>query len=282
MNRSLGSAWRVSLAFYLLLHAQIGLGQDQSTAPNAKQKTWQTECAPIPETWKKNAENIRFEHCLRFFRFHRLAEERGIASPHMEELILTKEDLPILEYDIPAIRISWESSTFFDFDEHCARADANPIVALVADAISRDIADVHLYLVGHTDAVGSASYNQALSLRRATHVAELLASKGVAKRQMTYTGMGSRQPVASNMTEVGRSLNRRVEFMVSAFSDVNVALVQKREVNALWLAASDVALKSPPEREKSVEVFKLGEKQPYKIFELPPPTSVTIKTVSSD
>ena len=64
---------------------------------------------------------------------------------------------------------------------------------------------------GHTDNVGAADYNQALSQRRAGAVAQQLTSKGVKQERIITIGGGEDHPVASNQTESGRSQNRRVE-----------------------------------------------------------------------
>ncbi|MCV9920906.1 MULTISPECIES: OmpA family protein [Pseudomonas] len=66
-------------------------------------------------------------------------------------------------------------------------------------------------VIGHTDAVGSDSYNQTLSERRASSVAEYLISQGVAASKVTSQGRGKSEAVADNDTEEGRALNRRVE-----------------------------------------------------------------------
>jgi outer membrane protein OmpA-like peptidoglycan-associated protein len=66
-------------------------------------------------------------------------------------------------------------------------------------------------IIGHTDNVGSVTYNKALSLRRAKAVVEWLTGHGIATERLSYEGKGSSEPVASNETEDGRALNRRTE-----------------------------------------------------------------------
>ena len=63
---------------------------------------------------------------------------------------------------------------------------------------------------GHTDSIGSAAYNQALSERRAQAVVDYLASRGIDRSRATIVGLGMSQPVADNATEAGRAQNRRV------------------------------------------------------------------------
>ncbi|MDR1996436.1 OmpA family protein [Azonexus sp.] len=67
---------------------------------------------------------------------------------------------------------------------------------------------------GHTDATGSASYNDKLSLRRAEAVAEVLIAAGIPADNIEVRGLGSRAPVASNQTAEGRSQNRRVVLVI--------------------------------------------------------------------
>lgn len=74
------------------------------------------------------------------------------------------------------------------------------------------------YLVeirGFTDNVGDSKLNQILSEKRARAVMNYLAAKGVKLSRMTANGYGDTMPVADNKTASGRSLNRRVEFIVS-------------------------------------------------------------------
>ena len=72
----------------------------------------------------------------------------------------------------------------------------------------------NLSIEGHTDNVGSDSYNDALSERRAESVKRALVDKGVGTERITTKGLGKRSPVASNATAQGRQLNRRVEVVV--------------------------------------------------------------------
>lgn len=66
-------------------------------------------------------------------------------------------------------------------------------------------------VAGHTDSVGSDSYNQALSERRARSVSDYLLNRGVAPERLGVIGYGERMPIASNDTASGREQNRRVE-----------------------------------------------------------------------
>lgn len=73
-----------------------------------------------------------------------------------------------------------------------------------------------LSLEGHTDNVGSPSYNQQLSLRRAQAVAGVMQGAGMLAEKITVRGLGMSKPIADNASAEGRSENRRVAIIVSA------------------------------------------------------------------
>tara|TARA_R110002051_G_scaffold255120_2_gene314219 strand:+ start:55237 stop:56292 length:1056 start_codon:yes stop_codon:yes gene_type:complete len=74
---------------------------------------------------------------------------------------------------------------------------------------------IDIEIFGHTDSVGTDSFNKRLSLRRADEVVEYLTKNGIQKNRITFQGFGSLKPIATNKTEAGRFLNRRVEFVLS-------------------------------------------------------------------
>jgi outer membrane protein OmpA-like peptidoglycan-associated protein len=80
-------------------------------------------------------------------------------------------------------------------------------VAQVAKKYDKTIIEV----AGHTDSTGSTDYNRQLSQRRASSVADYLASRGVAQARIMTAAGGEDPPIASNTTEQGRAANRRVE-----------------------------------------------------------------------
>ena len=71
-----------------------------------------------------------------------------------------------------------------------------------------------LQVAGHTDSSGSDSYNQQLSERRASSVANYLRSQGVDPGRLYSVGYGESRPIASNASESGRAQNRRVELLI--------------------------------------------------------------------
>ena len=71
-----------------------------------------------------------------------------------------------------------------------------------------------IQVIGHTDNEGDATYNQALSERRANAVADVLMAEGVPFGRIDAIGRGESQPVTSNLTPEGRAQNRRVEIVI--------------------------------------------------------------------
>jgi outer membrane protein OmpA-like peptidoglycan-associated protein len=84
-------------------------------------------------------------------------------------------------------------------------------VAIVLKEYNKTTVDV----IGHTDSVGSADYNQRLSENRARSVAEYLSGQGILPARLLVAGMGEAQPVASNTTPEGRAQNRRVNIQIA-------------------------------------------------------------------
>ena len=79
--------------------------------------------------------------------------------------------------------------------------------------------EVKLVIEAHTDDVGSRSYNMELSQQRAISVLKYLAAHGITGDRLVPVGHGKNQPIASNKSEEGRSLNRRVEFRMTVDGD---------------------------------------------------------------
>ncbi|MYL27963.1 MULTISPECIES: OmpA family protein [Halomonadaceae] len=91
-----------------------------------------------------------------------------------------------------------------------------PEIRDVAEAM-REFPESTLVLEGHTDSVGNAEANRALSQRRAEAVKQVLVEEmGIAADRVSAEGYGESQPVADNDTAEGRAQNRRVESVLEA------------------------------------------------------------------
>lgn len=101
----------------------------------------------------------------------------------------------------------------FEFDRSDLRNDARRTVGDIADVL-RSTGNRRIAVEGHTDSVGTISYNRKLSQDRARTVANALVSSGISRRRIVSRGFGESDPIASNQTERGRARNRRVEVII--------------------------------------------------------------------
>ena len=83
-----------------------------------------------------------------------------------------------------------------------------------AVAAMKEYPHIRVEVQAHSDSSGAASYNQALSEKRAGSVRDYMVSKGIAADRLTAKGYGEDQPIASNDTREGRAKNRRVELKI--------------------------------------------------------------------
>lgn len=108
-----------------------------------------------------------------------------------------------------------KSGVNFAFNSADLTATAKTNLDAVADVFI-EFPDTDLLIEGHTDSVGNADYNMALSQRRAQAVADYLKSKGVAAGRFTVKALGETKPRFDNATAEGQAKNRRVEVGVAA------------------------------------------------------------------
>ena len=122
--------------------------------------------------------------------------EENIQAPTLEEIREGDITLPL-------------KNLFFETDKYKIEPESyselNRLAALVKAY------GLRVEIAGHTDNVGGAEYNQALSQNRAEAVRSFLLRQGIEAGQVSAAGYGPAQPIADNKTEEGRALNRRVE-----------------------------------------------------------------------
>ncbi|HXJ10059.1 MAG TPA: OmpA family protein [Burkholderiales bacterium] len=111
------------------------------------------------------------------------------------------------------VRITMTNQTAFDTNSSTIKPGFDSTMDKLADVVVR-YGKTTLVVVGHTDNVGSDSYNQKLSERRAAAVAQYFESRRVNPVRLSVSGKGESSPVASNASEAGRQQNRRVEIYV--------------------------------------------------------------------
>ncbi len=111
------------------------------------------------------------------------------------------------------IAVVFDSGLMFDFDSDVVRGEARSNLDALAASLDK-YDNSNLLIVGHTDNVGTSSYNADLSERRAAAAASYLRSRSV--ERVETRGRGETEPVATNDTDAGRKLNRRVEVAIYA------------------------------------------------------------------
>lgn len=113
-----------------------------------------------------------------------------------------------------ANRVVIANDVFFEFgSSELGEVDQATLNSVISFCLARP--DLILTVVGHTDSIGSAEANQALSLARAEEVMALLIAEGVPAELLRVRGDGETTPRATNDTEEGRAENRRIEFEFS-------------------------------------------------------------------
>lgn len=100
----------------------------------------------------------------------------------------------------------------FDTDKATIRPDGKPAVDEIATLMKKETA-LKLALEGHTDNVGEAKRNIALSRERAQAVVDALVKDGIDSVRLSAAGHGAGKPVADNGSEAGRAKNRRVQLV---------------------------------------------------------------------
>jgi outer membrane protein OmpA-like peptidoglycan-associated protein len=94
--------------------------------------------------------------------------------------------------------------------EAVSMIELNKLVQLM-----HDNPEIKIQINGYTDNVGSEADNLTLSQNRSNAVVAYLVSEGIDAKRLIAKGYGEAKPVADNVTEEGRSINRRTEFMVT-------------------------------------------------------------------
>jgi outer membrane protein OmpA-like peptidoglycan-associated protein len=100
----------------------------------------------------------------------------------------------------------------FDTGSDRIKPESTPTLEEIADMLTSH-ADLRLLIEGHTDNVGNASANKALSEQRAAAVKAYLVSRGIDAGRIETAGLGDTKPAAPNTTPEGRQQNRRVELV---------------------------------------------------------------------
>lgn len=123
------------------------------------------------------------------------------------------DEIQISRLPDDTLKLDLSSEVSFDIDSSRINRGFYQSLNKVAGVLS-DYPQTAVHIIGHTDSSGSDSYNQDLSLRRASSVKTYLNRQGVDEPRTRTEGLGETSPIASNSTSAGRSQNRRVEIFL--------------------------------------------------------------------
>ena len=125
------------------------------------------------------------------------------------------------------IKVTFNSQLLFDFGKTDLKESNKTDLQKFAETLNQ-YPDTDVLIVGHTDNVGSESFNQNLSDNRAGAVTSYLKSLGISSARLKAEGKGETQPAASNETEDSRAQNRRVE--IAIYANEKMKTEAKKEV----------------------------------------------------
>ncbi|HSF47135.1 MAG TPA: OmpA family protein [Burkholderiales bacterium] len=111
------------------------------------------------------------------------------------------------------LKITMTNQTAFDVNSADVKSGFHSTMDKLAQVMNK-YGKTTLTIMGHTDSDGSAQYNQDLSQRRAFAVQQAFVQRSVIPERLSAIGKGESEPRASNSTESGKQLNRRVEIFV--------------------------------------------------------------------
>ena len=111
------------------------------------------------------------------------------------------------------LRVILPETVTFRTDSSTVEPGFRPSLRSIGQSLQR-YPNSTVRVIGHTDNVGTAAYNNQLSQERARAVARELISAGAASSRISIAGRGFNEPIASNATAAGRAENRRVEIII--------------------------------------------------------------------
>jgi outer membrane protein OmpA-like peptidoglycan-associated protein len=118
--------------------------------------------------------------------------------------------VPVVTEAVRKALLDYAKTILFDTGKSTIKPQSEPVLNNIADILD-DYPNVAFRIEGHTDSVGSESFNKKLSQDRAQSVMNYLIVKGIPSDRMTAVGYGEERPLADNSTSEGRRSNRRVE-----------------------------------------------------------------------
>lgn len=135
---------------------------------------------------------------------------------------IARGDISVTKLPDHRLKVGMTSMTTFDVDSARIKPGFYSTMDKIAGIVNK-YGKTQLVIAGYTDDTGSPSYNLDLSKRRAGAVEQYLKADQVSPVRMRSIGYGEEHPVATNSTELGRSLNRRVEITIIPVTAENLA-----------------------------------------------------------
>jgi outer membrane protein OmpA-like peptidoglycan-associated protein len=115
------------------------------------------------------------------------------------------------------IAVTFPDGLLFGYDSDALTAEARDNLRRFAASLKK-YPNTRTLIVGHTDSDGSAAYNMDLSDRRSYSASTFICGEGVDRARVTTAGRGESEPIATNGSDEGRRLNRRIEIAIFATS----------------------------------------------------------------
>lgn len=132
----------------------------------------------------------------------------------LEDIIIFNEEGVSIRRDGNNLILSMPELVLFDFDKYDIKDRIKPSLRTLAKALGEN-KDIKIKIDGYTDFIGSEGYNLDLSVKRARAIKDYLVRNGAFENNISIEGYGEQNPIADNNTDLGRSRNRRVEFIIS-------------------------------------------------------------------
>jgi outer membrane protein OmpA-like peptidoglycan-associated protein len=139
----------------------------------------------------------------------------GAMMDKQERKLRQIEGIDVARTGEDELKVTMRNEVLFDFNSAGLRSSSRDELREMASVFNQ-YKDTTIVVAGHTDSVGSESYNKGLSNRRANTVSNYLEDVGVRGSRLDAVGYGESRPKSSNSTSSGRQQNRRVEIYIRA------------------------------------------------------------------
>lgn len=185
----------------------------ERAAAQAQSRISQQEMARAQQNSQRTAEQLAAANAAAADASQRAQDRTAVSDARLAELESQLQELNARP--TPRGLVVTLGDVLFNTGQSQLLAGASANMQRLADFMTSN-PEQAAHIEGHTDSVGSATANYALSQRRADAVLTELVNLGVARGRLTTRALGADSPVSSNDTETGRQMNRRVEIVFAA------------------------------------------------------------------